>query len=146
MCQLSETLNDATERNLMSVLLSVDQSAAFDNVSHEILINKLKLYNCGDQALEWFENYLSHRSQCVSMGSKLSSYKPLNSGLPQGFILGPLLYIIYTNELPNVMRFNKNCKHTSMDNKYLFGGNCPSCGTIICYADDATLVITSNSR
>ena len=144
--QIYDTLLEATDRNYISVLLSVDQSAAFDNVNHEILLEKLKLYNCGENSLKWFCSYLKNRSHCVSIGNKLSNFKSTVNGVPQGSILGPLLYIIYTNEMTSVMKINNKCQHETLDSKYLFDDNCPTCGTVINYADDATLIIASNSR
>ena len=146
LCQLMDTLYSATDQNLISVLLSVDQSGAFDNVSHQILLKKLTMYNCSNESLKWFRNYLNFRSQCVSIGSKLSKITLVNNGVPQGSILGPLLYIIYTNEMPNILKERENCQHNNTDPEYLFGMNCLTCGMLVCYADDATMVSASNSR
>ena len=144
--QLMDSLYEATDHNLVSVLLSVDQSAAFDNVCHDILIRKLEKYKCSRNTLRWFENYLRFRSQTVIIGSKKSTIKPVKSGVPQGSILGPLLFCIYTNEMPNILRSANNCQHENLNNGNLFGSNCAICGTIICYADDATMTISNKHR
>ena len=73
--------------------------------------------------------------------------KPVLSGVPQGSVLGPILYAIYTNEMPEILKDATNCTdETHGDTQYLFGKNCPTCGQIICYADDATLVFSSQNR
>ena len=81
----------------------LDMSAAFDVVDHGILLNKLKLYGFDAQALQWMENYLSGRSQAVYIDGALSSFLPVNVGVPQGSILGPLCYILFTNDLPETI-------------------------------------------
>ena len=145
-CQLSENLFEATDSNQIAVLLAVDQSAAFDTVAHKILIAKLARYNCSKQSLDWFSDYLSNRSQFVSIGGKSSRIKSLVSGVPQGSIIGPILYIIYTNEMSDIMRIKYDCQHLQQDQEFLFGSNCQTCGNITSYADDATLTSISNSR
>ena len=145
--QLTDTLFTATDKNMVSAILAVDQSSAFDCVSHTILIKKLAKYNLSKETLQWLSSYLANRTYCVSIGTKLSSMKPVISGVPQGSVLGPTLYAMYTNELPNILKDSTNCTHYSHNsNQYLFGENCPKCGIIICYADDATMVIASHSR
>ena len=81
-----------------------------------------------------------------TIGSKLSNFKAVSNGVPQGSVLGPMLYAIYLNELPSIMKEHYNCQHETHVTEYLFGENCPQCGNIICYADDATLIFASNSR
>ena len=143
--QIVDNLFEATDRNLISALLSVDQSATFDTVSHDILIKKLKLYNFDNNTTQWFTSYLKHRTQCVSIGGKMSSMEAVTSGVPQGSVLGPILYALYTNELPIVLKQHFNCQHVN-NTQFLFGDNCQDCGIVICYADDTTLVVSSNSR
>ena len=145
-CQLLENLYEATDSNQIATILAVDQSAAFDTVKHEYLIKKLGKYNCGENTLKWITSYLSFRSQYVHIGGKSSMMKPVHSGVPQGSIIGPLLYIIYTNELCDVMRVRYNCQHLPDNQDFLFGHSCNTCGAITGYADDTTLISKSNSR
>ena len=146
LAQLTDQLYEATDQNLISCLLAVDQSSAFDCVSHQTLLKKLLKYNFDTDTVKWFNSYLSHRTQCVQIGSKLSHMKPVQNGVPQGSVLGPMLYSIYINELPAIMKNKYDCQHTAHNSEYLFGKNCPQCGNIICFADDSTLIFSSNSR
>ena len=80
--------------------LNVDLRKAFNLINHDILISKLKIYGCSSLATNWFHSYLHSRKQYVLFNSKMSSVEICNYGVPQGSILGPLLFILYINDMP----------------------------------------------
>ena len=81
----------------------IDLRKAFDTVSHKILLQKLYYYGIHGPAHKLIESYLSSRYQFVSRNSTTSSSKAINIGVPQGSILGPLLFLLYINDLPNAI-------------------------------------------
>ena len=77
-------------------------SKAFDSIDHNILLLKLQDVGVSPAALNWFSSYLSERFQVMRINTALSDKLPVNSGVPQGSILGPILFNIYVNELPTI--------------------------------------------
>ena len=86
------------EQNEMSAVMMLDLSAAFDLVNHNLLLEKLKLMGFSNEVIKWFESYLENRSQVVYVDGKLSGVKKVKIGVPQGTVLGALLYILFTNQ------------------------------------------------
>ena len=98
-----------------------DLSKAFDVIDHKILLQKLRAYGLRGIVNTWFENYLTGRTQFVEIENQRSPLKHLLFGVPQGFILGPLLYVMYVNDIC------KTCDHQMLS-----------------FADDTTIYMSNS--
>lgn len=118
----------------------VDLTAAFDSIDHKLLNNKLKLYGIEETARNWIFDYMTGRSQSVDVDGQKSTFRETNVGVPQGSILGPLMYTIFMNEFPSVM--TAKCDECSIllmsERNQLFLPGCVRCGQTTEYADDLT--------
>ena len=116
-----KNIEDAIEKNEYAIGVFCDLSKAFDTLNHEILLSKLEYYGVTDTALLWFKSYLRNRKQYVEWNNCKSSTAPIETGVPQGSILGPLLFLLYINDLPSATKLK--CVMYADDTNLLIKGS-----------------------
>ena len=123
---LLEVTNDWAyniDKGSVNAVVFLDLKKAFDTVDHHILLSKLYEYGVRGTSYHWFRSYLDNRKQKCFVNGSLSNSQSLTCGIPQGTILGPLLFLIYINDLPNCLSISKPRMYAD-DTHLTFGSNC----------------------
>ena len=113
-----EKIKENLDKKTFSCGVFIDLEKAFDTVNHNILVKKLEFYGVRGLASQWFFSYLSNRQQRVKLDGRTSSYLNITCGVPQGSILGPLLFLIYINDMKNSVK-NSVLHHFADDTNLL---------------------------
>ena len=109
------------DKKRISALVLLDMSAAFDNVDHQILLSRLSInFGIRDSALNFLSSYLSNRTQAVVIDSSISSPAFCSSGVPQGSVLGPLLFTLYTAPLSDILSSSPVAHHMFADDTQIY--------------------------
>ena len=116
--EITENIRKALDNNKFACGIFIDLQKAFDTVNHSILTNKLNHYGIRGIANNWFKSYLKNRSQYVSIQGSDSDLSSVKHGVPQGSVLGPLLFLIYINDLHKAIR-NSSVYHFADDTNLL---------------------------
>jgi hypothetical protein len=120
---LIDKISSSIENNEYTLGIFLDLAKAFDTVNHEILLNKLYHYGIRGTPHVWFKNYLSHRLQYVYLNGTKSDELLMTCGVPQGSILGPLLFILYINDLTTVTKLLTFIMFADDTNIFINGSN-----------------------
>ena len=144
--EMYDTWVEAMDRGEATGVCFLDMSAAFDMVKPSILLKKLGLYGFDDTAIRWIESYLSDRKQTVCIDGTCSRLLSLSVGVPQGSIIGPLMYTIFTNDLPECVHCHPPTHpQVHHDVQQPYNVDCQKCGRICCFADDSSYSFSNAS-
>ena len=119
--QAQADIMNALDKGFNAVMITLDLSAALDTIDHDILLNRLhELFGISGEALKWLTSYFQGRAQSIIIGDSVSQEKALTCGVPQGLVLGPKCYCMYTKPVGSIIAHHNYCHHTYADDTDLY--------------------------
>ena len=106
LAHLTEKILKVFDEGLLTGMIFIDLQKAFDIINHEVLLQKLKAIRFSEQSIHWCRSYLCDWIFLVKTENKLSDFGKISRGVPQGSLLGPLLFLIYVNDMPQAAKSN----------------------------------------
>ena len=135
-------LHTSMDQGRVSLLAALDLTAAFDSVDHTILIQRLHIsFGLSGAVLDWFSSFLRSRSMCVSHNQCLSPALPMESGVPQGSVLGPILFLAYVSDIASIAQTHDINVHLFADDILLYQSTTSASSSIL--ADNISVCIDS---
>jgi hypothetical protein len=111
----------ANESGKISILALLDMSAAFDTIDHHFLIKRLEVtFGISELTKSWIQSYLSDRTQSILIAGKSSSFAPVKSGVPQGSVLGPMLFTLFINDVSKIIQSYELKSHCYADDQQIY--------------------------
>ena len=145
MIEMHDQCASALDKGEIVGCMMLDLSAAYDLASHNLILEKLKIYGFQECALKWMESYLSGRSQCVYIDGELSDVLEVDVGVPQGSVLGGLLYVLLVGELPQVIHEEHNEAEYNQTSESRYNIHCEKCGGLAAFVDDSTYSVSATN-
>jgi len=119
--KIKDDIDQGLDQGDGTLLVLLDLSAAFDTIDHEILLDRLQHYiGISGTSLQWFRSYLQNREQSITIDHSLSTPSKLNIGVPQGSVLGPLLFLVYILPLGEIIKHHRVLRHGYADDTQLY--------------------------
>ena len=135
-----DDIYDAMNRNELTLSIYIDAMKAYDTVNHQILLKKIEYFGITGKNANWVKNYLNERKQCTHANNVLSNEEIITCGVPQGSVCGPLLFLLYINDISKVLNKCKVSLYADDTVLYFSGKNLDEVITIV----QNDLVLLSN--